>query len=143
MTDRRDDQHATGAGEASGEEAIDWRARAEAAEAELDAARRERDAQVRRAELRVEAVRAGMIDLDGLKLVDADQVTLDDKGGASNAAAVIETVRRSKPWLFGAPSSSSSAAAPPADPPRARHAREMTETEWRAAREALLRRAGY
>lgn len=143
MTDRIDDQHVTGAGEAPGEEAVDWRARAEAAETELDAARRESEAQLKRAELKVEAVRAGMIDLDGLKLVDADQVTLDGKGGVSNAAAVIETVKRSKPWLFGAPSSSSSAAAPPADPPRTRHAREMTDAEWRAAREALLRRAGY
>jgi hypothetical protein len=143
MTDRADDQNGTEAGAASEEAAIDWRARAEAAEAELDEARREGEAQRKRAELRVEAVRAGMIDLDGLKLLDPDQVTFGGKGGASNAAAVIETFKRNKPWLFGAASSSSSAAAPPADPPRTRHAREMTEAEWRAARETLLRRAGY
>lgn len=143
MTEKPDDQNDTEHDETSGDAAVDWRARAEAAEAELDMARRDSESRLKRAELKVEAVRAGMIDLDGLKLVDPEQVTFDEEGGASNAAAVIDMLRRKKPWLFGAQSSSSSAAAPPADPPRSRHAREMTEAEWRAAREALLRRAGY
>ncbi len=92
------------------------------------------------AELRAEAVRAGMIDLDGLKLADTGSVTLDEGGRIEGAAAVVATLRRDKPWLFGAASSSSAATPPPMQPARARLATEMTYAEWQAARRELLRR---
>ncbi|MFT2096001.1 hypothetical protein ACMS1Z_15355 [Acidiphilium multivorum] len=106
----------------------DWQARAMAAEQAMEALRREHAERLRRAELRIEAVRAGMIDLDGLRLIDP--------------AALMAQLKRDKPWLFGAPSSSSTASVPRAEPPRARHATELSEAEWRAARAELLRRAG-
>jgi hypothetical protein len=120
----------------------DWQARAEAAELALGAVQREAGERLKRAELKVEAVRAGMVDLDGLKLIDLDGVALAEDGSVADPAGIMVALKRAKPWLFGAGSSSSTAAVPRAEPPRARHARELSEEEWRSARAALLRRAG-
>lgn len=115
---------------------------ARAAELERKLAELEARAQARvvAAELKAEAVRAGMIDLDGLKLADASTLVMGEDGAVHGAAALVAELRRGKPWLFSAGSSSSAAAAPPATPPRARLATEMSVTEWRAARSELLRR---
>ena len=94
-----------------------------------------------RAGLRAEAVRAGMVDLDGLRLLDAPDVTLDAAGDVVGGAGLMAALRRAKPWLFGLPASSSSAAsAPPAQAPGTRKASDLTHDEWRAARAELLRR---
>lgn len=92
------------------------------------------------AELRTEAMRAGMLDLDGLKLADIGAVTLNEAGQVEGAAALVMSLKRDKPWLFGAASSSSAATPPPMSPARARLATEMTYAEWQAARRELLRR---
>jgi hypothetical protein len=125
---------------AASEMAEDMAARLAAMEQRLVEVEAEARARVVRAELKAEALRAGMIDLDGLKLVEADAVALSDAGEANVAEALIRDLRRKKPWLFGASNSSSTAAAPPAQPPRPKLATEMTEAEWRAARADLLRR---
>jgi hypothetical protein len=115
------------------------RTRAEALEQRL--AETEQSARFRlvRAELKVEAVRAGMVDLDGLKLLDLEQVQLNPDGEIENAAQLMAQFRRAKPWLFGGTSSSSPANAPPAQPQRQKLATEMSEKEYRAARAALLK----
>ena len=100
----------------------------------------EANARIIRAELRAEAVRAGMVDLDGLKLIDASAITLGANGEVEGATVLMAEMRRAKPWLFAPASSSSTAAAPASEPPRARRATEMSEEEWRAARAELLRR---
>ncbi len=106
----------------------------------IEAANAEARARVVRAELKAAAARAGMVDLDGLKLVDLSAVSLDDKGEVVEAEALMTRLKREKPWLFGLHGSSSSrASAPPAQPPRMKLAREMTDDEYRAARAALLR----
>lgn len=115
-------------------------ARAEELERRLAELEGQTQARVIAAELRAEAVRAGMIDMDGLKLVDTAGLTLDESGAVPGAAALMVRLRHSKPWLFAAPSSSSAAPAPPANPPRAKLATEMSVEEWRAARNELLRR---
>lgn len=98
-------------------------------------------ARVLRAEMKVHALRAGMVDLDGLKLLDMGGLSLDERGEVAGGAAAMEALRRAKPWLFGGGASSSSvAAAPPALAPRGRLATEMGEAEWQAARAELLRR---
>lgn len=97
-------------------------------------------ARVIRAELKVEAVRAGMIDLDGLKLLDLDAVRLDERGAVDGGAALMRDLRTSKPWLFVVGNSSSAAVAPPAQAPAGKMACEMTHAEWQAGRAALLRR---
>jgi len=92
-----------------------------------------------RAELKAHAVRAGMVDLDGLKLVDTSGLVLNEQDEVEGASDLMHALRRSKPWLFGGSSSSSVAVPPPAQSPRSKLATEMTEDEWRAARGELLR----
>jgi hypothetical protein len=92
-----------------------------------------------RAELKAEAVRAGMVDLDGLKLVDASAVTVTEDGEVTGGAAVMQAMRRAKPWLFGQPSASSAALPPPVQVAGPRRATDMTYEEWQAARSELLR----
>ncbi len=92
------------------------------------------------AELKTAAVRAGMVDLDGLKLVDRSQVALNEAGELEGGTALMERLRHDKPWLFAQASSSSRAAVPPSEPVRRKLATEMTLEEWRAARSEMLRR---
>lgn len=118
-----------------------WQARAETAEAALSRVQAEAQARLIRAELKAEAVKAGMIDLDGLKLVDDSEVRLNEAGEVQDAQALLGRLKRAKPWLFGGGVSSSAAANPPRpEPPRTRHANELSHEEWLQARAALLRR---
>jgi hypothetical protein len=91
------------------------------------------------ANLRTEAVRAGMIDLDGLKLLDLSSVTLDANDKIVDGRKIMDGLRREKPWLFGATSSSSASIAPASQPVRQKTALEMTDEEYAAARAALTR----
>jgi hypothetical protein len=115
------------------------RARAEALERRLAESEHEARSRLVRAELKVEAIRAGMIDLDGLKLLDLNDVQLNTHSELENASLLMAQFRRAKPWLFGGASSSSPANAPPAQPPRQKLATEMTDEEYRAARAAFLK----
>ncbi len=105
--------------------------------AELEA---QAHARIVRAELKAEALRAGMVDLDGLKLLDTSAVTLNENGEVEGAEPLMRELRRSKPWLFGAASSSSTAGAPAAQPPKPRLATEMNFDDWQRARAELLKR---
>ena len=91
------------------------------------------------AELRAEAARAGMIDLDGLRLLDLSGVKLGPNAEVAEAAALVAGLKRDKPYLF-ARSSSASASAPPQAASGPRRATDMTVEEWRMARAELLRR---
>ena len=105
--------------------------------AALEASLRER---LLRAELKAHALRAGMVDLDGLKLLDTSRLVLNERDEVVGAGELMAEARRAKPWLFGGTSSSSAAAAPPAQAPKAKLATDMSETEWRSSRAELLRR---
>ncbi len=72
------------------------------------------------AELKAHAIRAGIIDLDCLKLLDMSALQLDDQGNLPEAAAALATLKRDKPWLFAKPNSSHPA--PPPAPNRRRPA---------------------
>jgi hypothetical protein len=115
------------------------RARAEELERRLAEAEQEARARVTRAELKVEALRAGIVDLDGLKLLDLRNLELTSDGELANAAELMAQLRRAKPWLFGGASSSSQSTPPPVQPPRQKLATEMTDDEYRAARAAILK----
>jgi hypothetical protein len=91
------------------------------------------------ANLRTEAVRAGMIDLDGLKLLDVASVHLDDADNIVGGQTIMTNLRRNKPWLFGAASSSSASVVPASQPVRQKTALEMTEQEYIAARNAVTK----
>ncbi len=116
------------------------RARNETLETSLREAREASDRRAIQAELRAEATRRGIVDLDGLKLIDTEGIEIDAKGDVQGISAAMTKLRRDKPWLFGAPSSSSVAGVPAAAPARTKLATDMTLEEWRLARAELLRR---
>ena len=122
-------------------EAEEWQRRAEAAEAALSRVQADAETRMIRAELKAEAVKAGMVDLDGIQLLNLADVKLTDAGELADGPALFAKLKRVKPWLFGVPPSSSAAAlAPRPEAPRVRHANEMSQEEWQAARAALIRR---
>jgi hypothetical protein len=91
-------------------------------------------------ELRSHALRAGMIDLDALKLIDAVPLTLTDKGEVAGIVQLMADLKRAKPYLFQSSTTSSLSQAPPSTPPAARRATDMTHEEWQTARALLLKR---
>jgi hypothetical protein len=99
------------------------------------------DQRIIRAELKAEAIKAGMVDLDGLKLADLSTVTLDDKGEVVGAEAMLKALKEAKPYLFKEASSSSHAGdPPPKEKPKPFNARTATPEEIQAkAREMGLK----
>jgi hypothetical protein len=98
--------------------------------------------QLIQAELKSHAARAGIIDLDGLRLLDTSTLKMNEDGSIEGAAALVDQFKRDKPWLFPTPTRSSShpAAVPQAEEPKPRTAKDMSYAEWRQARERLLKR---
>lgn len=101
----------------------------EKAAAERAEAARER---VMRADLRVAAKDAGMVDLDGLKLLDTATLKLGDDGSVQNAAEALAALKQAKPWAFGQASTSSPAQAPKADAGKTKLFKDMTPEEQAA-----------
>lgn len=91
------------------------------------------------ANLRTEAVRAGMIDLDGLRMIDLSGVHLGNDDKVVGGRKLMDDLRRTKPWLFGVASSSSAAVAPASQPVRQKTALEMTDEEYAVARNAVTK----
>jgi hypothetical protein len=89
-------------------------------------------------ELKAAAIRAGMVDLDGIKLIDMNQVALNAGGEVADGVAVMAALRAAKPYLFGARRCGVGVGGGAAAP-RSKAAMEMSVEEWRTARAALLR----
>ena len=106
---------------------------------EIAKLRSEFEARLVTANLRTEAVKAGMIDLDGLKMIDISAVRLNDDDKIVDGRKLMDDLRRSKPWLFTATSSSSAAIAPASQPVREKTALEMTDAEYAAARAVITK----
>jgi hypothetical protein len=122
---------------AQGHETAAQQAKADAEKAKADAdkavaeARSAADARVIRAELKAAAIKAGIIDLDGLKLLDTSEVKLDDQGDVVIPDGFFDNAKRNKPWLFG--STTSQTQSPPRqEPPRKKTAKDMDDNELRA-----------
>ncbi|KWR79068.1 hypothetical protein RN01_22630 [Cupriavidus sp. SHE] len=109
------------------------------ADAKVKAAQEAADQRIIRAELKAAALKAGMVDLDGLKLADLSGVKLNEAGEVEGAEALMEALKKSKPYLFGAPSSSTPGTPPSPKTPEAKKATEMTDEEYQQAKAALLR----
>lgn len=109
------------------------------ADAKVKAAQEAADQRIIRAELKAAAIKAGMVDLDGLKLADLSGVNLNEAGEVEGAEALMEALKKSKPYLFGAPSSSTPGTPPSPKTPEAKKATEMTDEEYQQAKAALLR----
>ena len=83
------------------------------AEARIAAAEKAASDRLILAELKAAALKAGMIDLDGLKLADISSVKLNDKGELEGADALMSSLKTAKPYLFKETKSTSSTASPP------------------------------
>jgi hypothetical protein len=83
------------------------------------------------AELRNAALKAGMVDLDGLKLADLSSVALDERHEVSGADELVSRLKEAKPYLFARPSPGSSNPEPPPKPgdKTPKMAKDMTEAE--------------
>ena len=122
------------------------------AQAEHDAALTTIRAQSRdrllRSELRSEAVRAGIVDLDGLQLADTSAITFSDDGAIDGAEAVINGLKLSKPYLFAASKDKANVGAttslvarvPLPAKPELVDARSLTREQWQTERARLLSR---
>lgn len=113
-------------------------AAAEAALTErVSAAEKAANDRILRAELKAAALKAGMADLDFLKLADLTKVTLDESGEVQGAEGLMASLKESKPHWFGVPSqgTSSTAPAPKPDAAAPKTAKEMSAAE----REKFLR----
>lgn len=117
------------------EEAV-TKAKAEA----LTEASAEADKRVLMAELKGEAVKAGLVDLDQLKLLDVASIKLTADGKIEGADALFKGLKETKPYLFGVPNTTSNTQQkPPPANPEAKKATEMDATEYAAAKAALLK----
>jgi hypothetical protein len=85
------------------------------------------------AEVRAHAIKAGMVDLDGLKLLDVTSLKLNEAGDLEGAEALIEATKKAKPWLFGQVTTSHPAALPAPRPTEKKLAKDMTDAEFDAA----------
>jgi hypothetical protein len=89
------------------------------------------------AELKAQAIKAGMVDLDGLKLLDTSKIGLDDKGDVTVPEDFFAAAKTAKPWLFAEPAKATGAAAgttsPAVQAPKpavtGKHVSEMTDAE--------------
>lgn len=83
------------------------------------------------ADLRIAAKDAGMVDLDGLKLLATDTLKVNDDGDVENAAEVLTALKEAKPYLFGNPQHTSNPSPPPpANNSAPKKGMEMTAEEW-------------
>lgn len=115
---------------------------AEESEAKIKEATTAAEARIIRAELKAAALKAGMVDLDGLKLADLSKVKLGENGEVEGADALMEELKKAKPYLFGSASTSNPGNPPPKDPPTNKKATEMTAEEYAKAKAEALKKAG-
>lgn len=81
------------------------------------------------AELKAAALRAGMVDPDGLKLLDLTAADLTDDGSVSLPNGFWDQAKEAKPYLFGTPQPTTSTTTrppPPVEPPKVLRATDMT-----------------
>jgi hypothetical protein len=94
------------------------------------------------AELKASALKAGMVDLDGLKLADLSSIKLSDDGSIEGADSLMEALKEAKPYLFKPVSASSTqtSATPKPETPKAKMATEMTDEEYKKAKADIIKR---
>jgi len=87
-----------------------------------------------RAEMKAAAIKAGMVDLDGLKLADLSGVKLNEAGEVEGADELMAALKEAKPYLFASSQSTSqtSQKPPKKDDSKPKTAKDMTDEEWKA-----------
>jgi hypothetical protein len=92
------------------------------------------------AELKGEAVKAGLVDLDQLKLLDVASIKLAADGKIEGADALFKGLKETKPYLFGQQNNSSNTQQKPPNPAlETKKATELTAEEYKAARAAITK----
>ncbi len=111
----------------------------------IKAARDDAQSRVLQAELKTQAIRSGIVDLDGLRLADMDALSVDDAGNVQGAEEVIAALRERKPYLFTSEKGSTAAGTtaqlqrPPSPAqPSTVNARSLSREAWQAERDRLL-----
>ena len=113
----------------------------EEADQKVTAAQASANERIIRAELKAEAIKAGMVDLDGLKLADLSKVKLNDAGEVEGADALMTELKKAKPYLFGTPGSTSNTETKPPKPgaPEIKDATTLSKEEYKKARDDIRR----
>lgn len=110
------------------------------AEGKVTAAEKAASDRILQSELKAHALKAGLVDLDALKLADLSKVKLNDKGEVEGAEALFTSLKEAKPYLFGKPGNTST----PNDPPPANNsgtfnAKQITDPkQYEAAKASFL-----
>ena len=99
------------------------------------------DQRIIRAEMKVIAIKAGMVDLDGLKLIDTSKLKLNDADEVEGADELMAAMKEAKPYLFNERLTSSSTGVEPPKPSEQKQKKvsEMAEDE----RKAEAKRRGF
>lgn len=114
----------------------------EEADGTVSAANKAANDRIIRAELKAEAIKAGVVDVnDALKLADLTKVTLKDDGTVDGAEALFKALKEAKPYLFGAANSSTPGTPPKPGQQQGKSVKEMTKAEYDAAKRAAIRGA--
>lgn len=104
----------------------------------VSAAQKAANDRIIRAELKAAAVKAGMVDLDGLKLADLSKVKLNDAGEIEGADALMEEMKKTKSYLFSSTTSTSNTdPKPKPSDNKPKKVSEMTEAERKAEEKRL------
>lgn len=88
--------------------------------------------------LEVQALKEGMIDLDGLKLADTSKVTLDEKGELVGTEDFFKTLKESKGYLFGKVNTTNIDRVPKPGSPDPVDAKNMKQEDYEAAKSKLI-----
>lgn len=112
----------------------------EEADQKVQAAEKAANARIIRAELKAVAIKAGMVDLDGLKLADLSSVVLGEDGEVTGAEDLMAKLKEAKPYLFAEPSKSTTnteVKVPPKKDPEKFSATKATPEELKAKAKEL------
>lgn len=111
-----------------------------ALEAVQKAAKEDSDKRVVMAEFKAIAIKAGIVDVDGLKLLDTSTLKFNDKGELVGADELIEAAKKSKPYLFATTTSTTSTSkTPPKVGDEPKSVKTMTDAEYEAAKQSAIK----
>lgn len=89
------------------------------------------------AEAKAEALQAGLVDADALKLADLSNLAIEKDGTVKGIGEMLAALKKAKPYLFGSASTSGTATPPGKTPPEQKRATAMGAEEYAAAKKRL------
>jgi hypothetical protein len=85
-----------------------------------------------RAELKAQAIAAGIKDIDDLKLADLSTIKIDENGDVQGAAELIKALKENKPYLFKeVTNTSTNPSLPQPGATQGKKAADMAPDEWK------------